>query len=102
MLTRNVQTEVDFFSQFVSLGDVGAHIGDSTLAFVVSAGIDVHVYGPEPNPAKFQILTSFCLSNRSRLSITLVPWVLGLADGSSNCQYGDSWLGNGDHHEESF
>ena len=78
------------------------HNGDSTLAFVVNAGTDGHVYGLEPNPAKFQILTSVRLSNRSRLSITPVPWVLGLADGPSNYQYGDSWLGNGGHHEESF
>ncbi|MEE2821208.1 MAG: FkbM family methyltransferase [Pseudomonadota bacterium] len=105
MVTRNVQSEVDFYSQFISPGDVaidvGAHIGDSTLAFAVCAGIDGHVYGLEPNPATFQILASFCLVNRSRVSITPVPWALGLADGSSNFQYGDYWLDNGGYHEES-
>lgn len=102
--TRAVQSEVDFYSQFICPGDVvidvGAHIGDSTLAYAVCAGIDGHVYGLEPNPATFQILASFCIANTGRVSITPVPWALGLADASTNFQYGDHWLDNGGYHEE--
>lgn len=102
---RDFQSEVDFYSQFISPGDVvidvGAHIGDSTLAYAVCAGINGHVYGLEPNPATFQILSGFCIANNGHLSITPIPWALGLAEASTNFQYGDYWLDNGGHHEGS-
>ena len=104
MAVRDVQSEVKFYSQFISPGDtvidVGAHIGDSTLALAICAGVDGHLYAFEPNPATFQILAGFCIANKGRLSITPVPWAFGLADELTNFQYGDYWLDNGGYHEK--
>ena len=104
MQRRNVQVEVDFYSRIIAPGDIvfdiGAHIGDSTLAFAVCSGITGTVYAFEPNPATFRILSDRALINSRVTKISPIPLAVGTMDCHTIFDYGDHWLDNGGFHEK--
>ena len=78
---------VDLMQRFIPVGgtvcDIGACLGDHTVAYADLVGPDGHVYAFEPNPTAFECLT-YNLRDK--------PWVLNyqmaLADHESRCEIG--------------
>jgi len=105
MERRDIQAEIRFYSNFISPGDtvidVGAHIGDGTLAFGVCAGPEGSVFAFEPNPATFRILADTAFINRKLVNIFPVPLALSTSGGQLIFDYGDYWLDNGGYHPRS-
>ncbi len=67
------QHELDFFRQYIKEGslaiDIGANIGDLTVAMAVAAGGNGLVLGIDPNPVVFRVLEENAKLNKGKANI---------------------------------
>jgi FkbM family methyltransferase len=67
------QHELNFFRQYIKEGslaiDIGANIGDLTVAMAVAAGANGLVLGIDPNPVVFRVLEENAKLNKGKANI---------------------------------
>ena len=78
------QEMVDFFKQFVSIGDlaidIGANIGDTTVPIALAAGASGLTLGFDPNPLVFKILASNATLNEDKQRIIAYPYAISVEE----------------------
>lgn len=86
------QHEVDFFRKYIPEGslaiDIGANIGDLTVAMAIAAGGSGKVLALDPNPHVFSVLQENAKLNKGKANI--VPLQFAAADKDMNFYYASS------------
>jgi FkbM family methyltransferase len=86
------QHEVDFFRKYIPEGsmaiDIGANIGDLTVAMAIAAGGQGKVLALDPNPHVFSVLQENAKLNKGRANI--IPLQFAAADKDMNFYYASS------------
>ncbi|WP_346316784.1 FkbM family methyltransferase [Chitinophaga sp. YIM B06452] len=86
------QHEVDFFRKYIPEGsmaiDIGANIGDLTVAMAIAAGGSGKVLALDPNPHVFSVLQENAKLNKGKANI--IPLQFAAADRDMNFYYASS------------
>ena len=86
------QHEVDFFRKYIPEGslaiDIGANIGDLTVAMAIAAGGSGKVLALDPNPHVFSVLQENAKLNKGKANI--IPLQFAAADKDMNFYYASS------------
>jgi len=75
--------------------DIGAHAGDTTIPMAAAVGPSGMVFGFEPNPYVFKILSANASLNRAVLNIIAMPYAAMEDDAEVEFSYGDPGFCNG-------
>jgi FkbM family methyltransferase len=80
-----VQSEINFFRQFIPKGsmaiDIGGNIGDTTVPMGLAAGKEGLVLGFDPNPHVFKILEANAGLNKEKTNIVALPFAIADKEG---------------------
>lgn len=91
--------DLDVLRRFIEPGDfvidIGAHVGDTSLAPALLAGPDGLVLSLEPNPATFQVLKANASLNTGKVNIEAMNVAAMPEDGDYTFQYNDPSMVNG-------
>jgi len=91
--------DLPFLKKFLKKGDfvidIGAHVGDTTIAQAVAVGREGAVLALEPNPNVYEILEANAALNRPQLNICPLRAAAMAEEGSYTFQYNDPGLCNG-------
>lgn len=79
------QSQVNFFKQFITTGDlaidIGGNVGDTTVPIALAAGKDGLVLAFDPNPYVFRILEINAGLNKQSTNIVPLPFAITEQDG---------------------
>ncbi len=75
-----IQSEVNFFKQFIPKGslaiDIGGNTGDTTVPMGLAAGKEGLVLGFDPNPHVFKVLDNNAGLNKDKTNIVALPFAI--------------------------
>lgn len=98
------QSQVNFFSQFISKGslaiDIGGNVGDTTVPMALAAGKDGLVLAFDPNPHVYRILEVNAGLNKDKTNIVTLPYAVTEQDGEFFYTSSEASFSNGGITEE--
>lgn len=99
-----IQSEVNFFKQFIPKGslaiDIGGNTGDTTVPMGLAAGKEGLVLGFDPNPHVFKVLDNNAGLNKDKTNIVALPFAISSEEGEFYYGSSEASYSNGGIAEE--